>query len=196
MARAPISLDERREGGPTDAALVMATRHGDAWASDALFARYARLVHGLAFRLLGSDADVDDLVQDAFVEAFSNLHRLNEPSSFRSWLCSIVVRTAHKRLRRRALLTRLGLRRNEPVDVDALPLHAAPPDVAAHLRRIYALLHQLHPEERVALVLRRVEGLELAEIAARMDLSMTTVKRRLAAADAQLAILAGEGGAR
>lgn len=172
--------------GPTDAALVAAARGGDAWARDALFARYARMVHGLAFRLMGRDADVDDLAQDAFVEALGALHRLQEPAAFSSWLGAIVVRTAHKRLRRRRLLQRLGLRRGEAVDLDALPLNAAPPDAAAELRQIYGVLDGLAPEERIALVLRRVEGMELREVAERMNLSLATVKRRIAAAESTL----------
>jgi RNA polymerase sigma-70 factor, ECF subfamily len=172
--------------GPTDAALVAAARGGDAWARDALFARYARMVHGLAFRLMGRDSDVDDLAQDAFVEALGALDRLQEPAAFSSWLGAIVVRTAHKRLRRRKLLHRLGLRRGEAIDLDALPLNAAPPDVAAELREIYGVLDALAPEERIALVLRRVEGMELREVADRMQLSLATVKRRIAAAESTL----------
>ena len=183
----PIPIHSRASrpdgGGPTDAALVAAARGGDAWARDALFARYARMVHGLAFRLMGRDADVDDLAQDAFVEALGALHRLQEPAAFSSWLGAIVVRTAHKRIRRRRLLQRLGLRRGEAIDLDALPMNAAPPDVAAELREIYRVLDGLPPEERIALVLRRVEGLELREVAERLDISLATVKRRISAAE-------------
>lgn len=197
----PVSIHSRSPkarpapSGPTDAALVAAARGGDAWARDALFARYARMVHGLAYRLMGSDADVDDLAQDAFVEALKGLDRLAEPAAFGSWLGSIVVRTAQKRLRRRRLMDRLGLRRREAIDLDALPLEMAPPDVAAELRQIYGVLGTLPTEERVALVLRKVEGLELQEIAERMDLSLATVKRRIVAAEAVLT-RAQEGGAR
>lgn len=187
--RAVAILAERRvsgPGAPSDVQLVLAAKNGDAWARDALFSRYARLVHGLAFRLMGSDADVDDLAQDAFVEALKNLDRLADPGAFSSWLGSIVVRTAHKRIRRRKLMERLGLRRGEPIDVEALPLDLAPPDVRAELKRVYGVLDRLPSEERVALVLRRVEGLELAEIAERMELSLATVKRRIAAAEVAL----------
>ena len=141
------------------------------------------MVHGLAFRLLGSDADVDDLVQDAFVAALEGLHRLDAPEAFSSWLGGIVVRTAHKRIRHRRVLERLGLRRREQIDLDALPLASAPPEVTMELRQIYGVLTRLPAEERVALVLRRVEGMELAEIATQMSLSLATVKRRIAAAE-------------
>ena len=154
------------------------------------------MVNGLAFRIMGRDSDVDDLVQDSFVQALSGLEALKDPQAFAAWLGSIVVRTASKLLRRRRLLTRLGLRRvGEPVDVDALVGRLAPPDVATELRSIYAVVDALKVEERVPLLLRRVEGLGLEEIAATMGVSLATAKRRLAAAEQALArkLTNGEG---
>jgi RNA polymerase sigma-70 factor (ECF subfamily) len=171
---------------PTDSALVLAALAGEEWAREALFRRYSRLALGLAYRIMPYDADIDDLVQDSFLYAFTRLHRLNNPQAFQSWLSSIVVRTASKRLRRRKLQVRLGLRSNDPIDVDDVVSRSAPPDVAAELRAIYGLLEELPVEERVALVLRRVEGLEIPEIAERMGISTSTVKRRLHAANARL----------
>jgi RNA polymerase sigma-70 factor (ECF subfamily) len=172
--------------GPTDAALVLAARAGEPWAREALFRRHARLALGLAYRIMPYDADIDDLVQDSFLYAFERLEKLSNPQAFQAWLCSIVVRTAGKRLRRRKLQVRLGLRSHKPVDVDEVISRSAPPDVAAELRSVYALLEALPVEERVALVLRRVERLEIPEIAEQMGLSVSTVKRRLHAAEARL----------
>lgn len=171
---------------PTDAVLVLAARAGQEWAREALFRRYARLALALAYRILPYDADIDDLVQDSFLYAFERLDGLSNPQAFQAWLSSIVVRTAGKRLRRRKLQIRLGLRGREPVDVDEVVSRTAPPDVAAELRAVYALLETLPVEERIALVLRRVERLEVPEIAKYMGLSVSTVKRRLNAAEAQL----------
>ena len=141
------------------------------------------MVNGLAFRLMGRDADVDDLVQDAFVTAFGGLHRLEDPQAFAAWLGSIVVRTAGKVIRRRVLLERLGLRRRrEPIDIDTVAARAAGPDVAAELRRVYERLERLPAEQRIAFLLRRVEGMELEEVAHKMGISLATAKRRIAAA--------------
>src|SRR6187551_1231217 len=172
--------------GPTDAALVLAARAGEEWAREALFRRYARLALGLAYRILPYDADIDDLVQDSFLYAFERLDGLSNPQAFQAWLSSIVVRTAGKRLRRRKLQIRLGLRSHTPIDVDQVVSPSAPPDVGAELRAVYGLLEKLPVEERIALVLRRVERLEIPEIAEQMGLSVSTVKRRLNAAEARL----------
>jgi RNA polymerase sigma-70 factor (ECF subfamily) len=172
--------------GPSDAALVLAARAGEEWAREALFRRYARLALSLAYRILPRDADIDDLVQDSFLSAFQRLDRLSNPQAFQAWLSSIVVRTAGKRLRRRRLQVRLGLVQSEPIDVDQVVSRSAPPDVAAELRAVYGLIEKLSVEERIALVLRRVERLEIPEIAEQMGLSSSTVKRRLSAAEARL----------
>jgi RNA polymerase sigma-70 factor (ECF subfamily) len=176
----------RSGAGPTDAALVVAARAGERWAQEALFQRHCRLVIALSQRLLPHSSDADDLVQDAFVYAFHRLDSLQNPQAFAAWLASIVVRTASKRLRRQRLLTRLGLQRNEPIDLDAVVSPSAPPEVVSELKAVYALLDRLPAEQRVALVLRRIEGMELAEIATAMKLSLATVKRRLVLAEARL----------
>jgi RNA polymerase sigma-70 factor (ECF subfamily) len=186
LSHSPPSQPTKSGAGPSDAALVLAARAGEEWAREALFRRYARLALGLAYRILPRDADIDDLVQDCFLSAFQRLDRLSNPQAFQAWLSSIVVRTAGKRLRRRRLQVRLGLLQSEPFDVDQVVSRSAPPDVAAELRAVYGLLEKLSVEERIALVLRRVERLEIPEIAGQMGLSTSTVKRRLSAAEARL----------
>ena len=173
----------RSGAGPTDAVLVLAACAGESWAQEALFRRHSRMALGLAHRLLPQDDEVDDLVQDCFVSALKRLSALDNPQAFAAWLGSIVVRAVGKRLRRRRLLSRLGLRVPEEIDADAIAAPSVPGDVAVELRRVYAIVAQLPAEARVALILRRVDGLEVPEIARRMELSLSTVKRRLKLAE-------------
>ncbi len=170
----------------TDAALVEAARSGHMWAQEALFQRHSRMVLGLSQRILAGREEAEDLAQDAFVFAFSRLDTLNNPQAFSSWLGSIVVRTASKRLRRQRLMVRLGLRRNEPIDPNTIISNGAPSDVGAELRVVYSMLSTMPTQQRVALVLRRVEGMELKEIAEQMGISLATVKRRLTDAEGRL----------
>lgn len=172
--------------GPSDAALVVAARAGEMWAKEALFRRHGRLVNGLVFRIMGRDVDVDDIVQESFAQALASLHSLENPQMFASWLGGIVVRTAHKVLRRRRLLTRLGLRKHDPVDLEAVVGTSAPPEIVRELRAIYAALERLPPQLRIPLVLRRIEGLPLEEIATMTKTSLATVKRRIAQAEAEI----------
>jgi RNA polymerase sigma-70 factor (ECF subfamily) len=172
-----------------DGALVQAARDGQAWAQEALFKRYVRVALGQAWRLIPTE-DPEDLAQDALVHALTNLHKLTEPQAFAAWLSSIVVRLAMTRLRRKHLLFRIGLGKGERIDPDAMTTGLSA-DAQVELREVYAILAGLPPEERVALVLRRVEGMELKEVAETMSVSVATVKRRLAAAEAHLSGLAG-----
>ena len=178
----PVTANATRSGsGPSDAALVTAARAQEGWATQALFQRHAPMMNGLAYRLLGRDAEVDDVVQDSFLQALDHLGSLKEPQAFAAWMGAIVVRNVSKLLRRRKLLSRLGLRRaDEPIDVDSLVAQNAPPEAVMELRRIYAKIDRMPVDVRVPLLLRRVEGLALEEIAERTGKSLATVKRRIA----------------
>jgi RNA polymerase sigma-70 factor (ECF subfamily) len=165
----------------------VAARAGEDWAREALFRRYARMVYGLVYRLIGRDDEIDDLVQECFLQALAYLGRLSEPQAFGAWLTSLVVRTTHKVLRRRALATRLGLRRrDDPIDVESLVSKSAPADVLAELHAVYQVIDQLPARTRVALVLRRVEGMSQDEVAAAMGVSVSTAKRLLVEAELRL----------
>jgi RNA polymerase sigma-70 factor (ECF subfamily) len=173
----------RLEQRSTDAELVEAARGGDRAAKEALYRRYVGMASASTYRLLGRDSELEDIVQESFVTALASLSRLERPQAFSAWLTRIVVGTAVATLRRRRLLTRLGLLRPEPAQIDTLVSPQAPPDVAAELRAVYRVLESLPTAERVVLVLRRVEQLSLQEVAEQTSWSLATVKRKLARAE-------------
>jgi RNA polymerase sigma-70 factor (ECF subfamily) len=173
--------------------LVAAARGGERWAQEALFRRHAGLAFGLAYRLLGNDADVEDVVQEACFIAFTRLERLKEPQAFASWLAGTVVRRVQQLLRHRRVLVRLGLREPVPLDPDLALSPSTPPEVALELRRTYAVVDGLSTQARMALLLRNVDGYSLPEIAGLLACSLSTVKRRLCEAERALAA-AREGG--
>lgn len=178
-------LDPQR----SDAALVTAARAGDPGAKEALFRRHVGMVSGLSLRLLGRDAELEDIVQESFAIAFEALPKLERPQAFASWLAAIATRTTIATIRRRRLLTRLGLLRGEPAQVETLIAPTAPPDVAAELTAVYRLIAALPVKERVVLVLRRIEELSMQEIVNQTGWSLAAVKRALVRAEARL----GEG---
>lgn len=186
-ARAPARNESRSGAGPSDAALVVAARAGEAWAQEALYRRHAPRLNAVAYRLLGRDDEVDDVVQDAFVAALTSLGRLEQPDAFGSWAVGILARQIYKKIRRRRLLARLGLGRAAvAIDVEAILSPSASPERAAELRAIYGSLDAMSADLRVPLVLHRVEGYGLEEVAALVGVSLATVKRRIAEADAAL----------
>lgn len=167
----------------TDAQLVHLARSGDRRAPEMLYRRHVAFAIHLATRIEGSTRDVEDIVHDAFIKAFTHIHDLSEPNAFKSWLGSIVVFAVRTRLRRLRLMNMLGLgRAADPVDLDSIASHDASPHTRAQLAQIYALLRTLPTDERIAWTLRSVEGHELEVVARLTKCSLATVKRRISRA--------------
>ena len=151
---------------------------------DEVFRRYSPYVARVALRLLGNDSEVDDLVQDVFLEAYRGLAALREAGALGGWLARVCVRRATRRLRRRRLLSLLSL---ESVAERDLPFAAtASPEQRAEVSRLYRALDRLPVVERVAWVLRHVEGESLDDMVSLCDCSKSTVQRRLRSAEARL----------
>ena len=166
-----------------DGEVVAVARTGDRAALEVLYRRHAPFAIQLATRIEGSARDVEDVVHDAFIKAFSRLGDLQDPAAFRAWLGSIVVFAVRSRLRRQRLMNLLGLGRGaDPVELDSLTSPEASPHTRAQLAQIYALLRTLPTDERIAWTLRHVEGHELEMVAKLTDRSLATVKRRISAA--------------
>src|SRR5262249_1334558 len=81
---------------PDDATLIAQATGGSERAFAALYHRHARYVAGVAYRLLGHDAELDDVVQEAFSDAARALGSLKDAAGLRKWLASIAVRRVHK----------------------------------------------------------------------------------------------------
>jgi RNA polymerase sigma-70 factor (ECF subfamily) len=182
---APLRTTARRSPDATE--LVLRARAGDRWALEALYRDHVADVTRVAVFLLGRSSDVDDVIQDAFVRAFAQLPSLRETSAFGGWLARITANEARSRLRRRRLLSRLGLDRGEEdVPLDQFLSDGATPDERAEIARAARTLAQLAPDERVAWTLRHVEGWSLDETADALGVSLATVKRRLQHAEEQV----------
>jgi RNA polymerase sigma-70 factor (ECF subfamily) len=162
-----------------DASLVLRARAGDDRAFAALFDRHADYLARVLHRSFGADAELDDIVQEAFLLARDHLASLEAPESFRAWLTSIALRQAGHVVRRRSFRGRL-----RELWAAAQPKVALPPDAEAHRAR--RALQALPPKYRVPWVLVRVEEASLAEAAEASGNSLTTLKRRLAKADEML----------
>ncbi len=168
-----------------DAALVSRARDDDEIALQQLFERHYPHAVSLAYRLMPAD-DPEDIAQEAMLEALKGLARLETPEAFSGWLRRIVVSRVTRRLKRKRLLRRLGMGTAELVDAELVVSREAPADVALELKQLYNQLGNLPPDERVALVLRRVEGLALDEVARSLGVSVSTAKRRVSRAEARL----------
>jgi RNA polymerase sigma-70 factor, ECF subfamily len=179
--------------GPDDAALVAAALRAEPRAEEQLYRRHAPAVLAIATRLLGRSAEAEDVAQDSFVIAFERLAQLERPGLFRAWVVRIAVSQVHRRFRRRKLLRALGLDRGQDdASLANLALPSLDAESRADLARIDAALRRLPAPERVAFVLRHVEGYEHAEAAALCDCSLATIKRRVKRAEDSVRALTGD----
>ena len=149
-------------------------------ALEVLYRRHAPFAINLATRVAGSTKDVDDVVHDAFIKAFRSLASLRDPSAFRVWLGAIVIHQVRSSLRRSKLLQRLGIAPGSgEVDLEVLAAPDLSPLVRVQIAQTYALLRTQSVDERIAWVLRCVEGHDLRTVAELTGCSLATVKRRI-----------------
>lgn len=148
------------------------------WDLDSLYRRYASYVAAVAYRLLGRDDEVDDIVQDVFLQGVRYVHQVREPAAIKGWLATITVHMAQRKLRRRKLFRLLGLADAE----HELPVVSASQEDAALTTAIYRLLDRIPVKERIAWSLRHLEGEPLEKVAELCHCSLATAKRRIASA--------------
>lgn len=148
-----------------------------------LFERHADSVFHVAWRILWSAADAEDVTQTTFVRAFTRLEQLRDHGRARPWLLQIAYHSALEVVRRR---------RDVPTDPAELPDRPAPhtTEQIADRRATAALLHAavdgLPGTLRVAFVLRDVEGLSTLDVADALGIGESAAKMRIARAREQL----------
>jgi RNA polymerase sigma-70 factor (ECF subfamily) len=149
---------------------------GEPDAQRALFEREKKRVHATLFRIVGPGAQLDDLIQDAFVQIFLSLRNFRGEATLATWVERCTVRVAYAHFRRKARVPRL-----EPVADWEAALPSAEQRVLHReaARRLYALLDRLKPAQRIAFTLHELDGKSLKDVASLMDASVVTTKLRV-----------------
>lgn len=170
-----------------DAALVARLQAGDQMAYAQLVEEHAAKIYRLALRMMGNEADAEDILQETFLSAFRSIHRFEERSSLSTWLYRIASNAALMRLRRKEPVQ---ISVDEPVeqeDGDLMPRQffdfcCLPEE--SFLREeavdvMFRAVEDLPPTLRSVFVLRDIEGLSTEDTAQALDLSISAVKSRL-----------------
>jgi RNA polymerase sigma-70 factor (ECF subfamily) len=178
-----VSADDRR--------LIAASLKGDPAAFGELVRRYQDRLYNTVYRLLDNADDAQDVVQDAFVNAYQSLDGFKGDSQFFTWLYRIAVNTAisHKRKQRLTLSIdsgRNGERRVEPLDDSdaSRPEHAL--ERAEEERRVQQALNRLSAEHRAVLILKDMEGQKYEAMAEILGVPIGTIRSRLHRARTEL----------
>jgi RNA polymerase sigma-70 factor (ECF subfamily) len=141
---------------------------------------HARFIATVAYKLLGRDDELEDIVQDVLLSAVRGLGALRDPSATRAWLASVTVRTVRRRLRMRRVWQWCGL--ESAPEYESLAALGATPEENALLIRVYEILDGLPVDQRLAWCLRYIHGDKLELVAEACGCSLATAKRRIGAA--------------
>src|SRR5690349_3148359 len=157
-----------------DLDLARRAASGDRAAQRELFVVQRVNVHHALYRILGSNRELEDLLQDAFIEIFRALPSFRGDSTLSRWCQTIAVRVAY-----------LAISRRRPPAVDLALVEEIVPsdaDVRRHLmvreaaRRLYAALDRIEAKQRIAFALAAIDGKSLAEVAELTESSLFAVK--------------------
>jgi len=174
--------------------LIEAARRGDADAFSELVSRYERKIYRLAKNITQNDEDAEDVLQEAFLKAFSHLNTFQGQSKFYTWLVRIAVNEALMKLRKRKSDRTVSL--DEPTDtgedtvVREIAVWGDDPEQKYTREELRGILdnaiQSLKPAFRTVFTLRDIEELSTEETAEALGISIPAVKSRLLRARLQL----------
>lgn len=152
-----------------------------------LFYAQASSVYNVAYRIVWNRSDAEDVVQATFVKAFTRIDQLSDPSKARPWLLQVAYREAITVIRRR---------KDVPTDPEEMPATVStlpgPGDQAvasAIAVELSKALEKISPNERLAVVLRDIEGLAMTEVAEVLGVGLSAAKMRVSRGRQSLRVL-------
>ena len=184
MKHTTTAFPERPEEEPSEADLVARAQKGDLAAFNELVERYQTSVFNLCLRMLGAPQPAEDATQEAFISAFRHIEKFRG-GMFRSWLLRIASNACYDELRRRKSRPAVSIDEPRGEDDRAIDPPSGSPTMEEHAEQmelrgaLEAALARLPADQRLAIVLCDVQGLDYAEIAVVMQCSLGTVKSRI-----------------
>jgi len=150
--------------------LVQLCKKGNKKAQHKLYKMYSKAMYNIAIRMTGDRETAEDILQDAFIKAFTEIEKLIDEKAFGGWLKRIVINRCLDEIRKQkniasfdmlaAKHSEIAEEINENVDVEM----------------VHNMIKRLPEGARQVLVLRALEGYRYAEIAERLDITESTAK--------------------
>ena len=176
-------------------ALIAAAQRGNLPAFNKIILHYQSLAYNVAYRIMGDGDSASDATQDAFVKAYQRINQYRG-GSFKAWLLRIITNTCYDALRARKRRPTVSLENEvegEESDPDYDPRlidTAERPDAFVMRKELAGVIQvaigQLPADQRTALILSDIEGMDYQEIADAMGTALGTVKSRLSRARAKM----------
>lgn len=166
----------------TEQEIISRARQGDQAAFTVLVQTYQHAIYNLCYRMLGAADQAEDAAQETFLRAYTQFHRYDPERAFKTWLFAIASHYCIDRLRQRRMIW---------LDIDDEPLaghpalrepRSGPEEAVLNNERtadVQALLAELPPKDRAAVVMLYWHGLSYQEIAETTGATVSSVKSRL-----------------
>jgi len=176
---ASISSDQDQENS-----WIAASQRGDARAFNRLVLKWEKSVYNVALRILRDREEAAEATQDAFLLAFKSVRRFRNDSKFSTWIYRIVINHCLTRVKQRPPGTHYSLEDESDSKSPARQLRVAENQVGDLMRqeqrnRVLAAVRRLPPEQQAVIELKFFEELTFEEIAAILEVPLSTIKSRL-----------------
>lgn len=173
--------DDRAHEDKIDKQLVAAYQRGNSHALAELYRRHSRRVESVARHVIGPSSELEDIVQDVFIELQRALYKFRGDSRFTTWLHRVTVNVALQYIRkgkRKGWLRWVGLDNASPAIQPVVHMEKQF-EARETVTALYEVLATISDKKRVVFTLYEMEGMTLQEIAATVGTSVNTVKSRL-----------------
>ncbi len=154
--------------------------NGDIDAFELIYRKCCSFVHNVAFRIVTTQDDAEEVTQEVFISVYRNLKNFRFNASFKTWIYRITINTAVN------LSKKWDRNRRREVSFDESEMAVAGrsgTDASVEKQDqdayIASLLNQLNEDQKVCLILRSIEGLSYAEIADVLNININTVRTRI-----------------
>ena len=173
--------DELKQNPTSDGQLIHATLHGDNAAFGTIVERYWNMVIALALSKIDELSEAEDIAQESFLKAYSQLHSLRNPGRFTGWLSKIVLQQCSNKIRRAVRCkAAMGCNSMPLEDLDGQYTITTNPGLSqSQTHFIRQVVRQLPEKFRVPLIMRFVAGLSAVQIAEQIGKNPGTVRVRL-----------------
>ena len=186
-------MNQEQEMNTNDKLLILLAKQGNESAFRELYENHYEMIYRLAYRYVKSQPDAEDILQETFIKAFKAIQKFdfNISSNFSAWIYQICVRCSYdyyrKRKKRKSDQTAsLSEMYTEPEAQNSSPENMAISNQT--LQHVKNAMDVLSPKQRIIFDLRHLQHNALKEIAERMQVSPSTVKKQLERAVAKLRI--------
>ena len=150
---------------------------GERAAQSQLFRQYRTRVHATLYRILGSNRDMEDLIQDSFLQVFHSIGSFRGEAKLATWINRVTARVAYNYISQRRATT---------VALEAVPeIEADDPSAEQKaiareaVRRLYLALDRVEAKQRIAFTLHAIDGRSLREVAEITDSTVMATKTRV-----------------